>query len=241
MVLQAEMEYQLRTLEINEQNEIGRSSVSSSVKNERVKDYIESLNGDTIESSINNKFDVTADKEEIVVNNQVPESNTNKSTMKLVDFKEIDKNCRGKNELFDNVVTDENRKNIQYNTTNHQVNVSSNLHRSEEREDKLALILTKLIEQNQSNGSSCHRRNLELPVFSGNCEDWPMFFCEFNRSTTEQAYSDSENLRRLDKSVKGSARETVKALFVSPENVGEIIETLAETYGRPEWIMIGQS
>lgn len=243
IVLQAEMEYKLRTLEISEQSvsyaESEHSSVPSFVKNDRVKDYIESLNGDTIERSRNNKFMFNVDKE-IVLNHHTPESNIKKTISKAVEFKEADKDCFENTDILKNIVSEVNSKNIQYNTTNHQLNVSSNLHRPEnsEREDKLALILTKLVEQKQPKVYSCHRRNKELPTFSGSCEDWPMFLSEFNRSTDEESYSDSENLRRLDKSVKGLARETVRALFVSPENVDEIIETLAQTYGRPEWIMM---
>lgn len=93
IVLQAEMEYKLRTLEISEQSESyaesEHSSVPSFVKNDRVKDYIESLNGDTIERSRNNKFMFNVDKE-IVLNHHTPESNIKKTISKAVEFKEAD-------------------------------------------------------------------------------------------------------------------------------------------------------
>lgn len=100
-------------------------------------------------------------------------------------------------------------------------------------------VLAGLVEKSSINNSVPDKRRIgDLPIFTGNCEDWPMFKSEFYRSAEEGRFSDSELLRRLERAIRGNARQTVNALFVAPENVYEIMETLEETYGRPEWIML---
>jgi hypothetical protein len=42
----------------------------------------------------------------------------------------------------------------------------------------------------------------ELPTFSGNPEDWPIFTAEFRNSTQMCEYTDTENISRLRKCLK---------------------------------------
>nr|XP_023013523.1 uncharacterized protein LOC111503461 [Leptinotarsa decemlineata] len=91
---------------------------------------------------------------------------------------------------------------------------------------------------NESSKVSC--RNVvgkELPYFYGNVEDWPMFISLYQRSTETCAYSDEENLLRLQKALKNEALDAVKPLFVSPDNLNDILKTLEARFGRPEFIM----
>ncbi|XP_045463850.1 uncharacterized protein LOC123673410 [Harmonia axyridis] len=53
-----------------------------------------------------------------------------------------------------------------------------------------------------------------------------------------EGLSDQDNLIRLDRALKGKARETVKALLISPSNVSRIINMLEMNFGRPEWIVL---
>lgn len=76
-----------------------------------------------------------------------------------------------------------------------------------------------------------------LPYFDGNPEDWPLFFNQFERSTNLFNICDDENIIRLQKCLKGRARDAVQPLLIAPENVSKIIETLKITFGRPEFII----
>ncbi|XP_055623324.1 uncharacterized protein LOC129766751 [Toxorhynchites rutilus septentrionalis] len=52
----------------------------------------------------------------------------------------------------------------------------------------------------------------ELPVFSGDPLDWPLFISSFRHSTETCGYSDSENLLRLQRCLKGSSEQIVKVM-----------------------------
>ncbi|KAG5871320.1 hypothetical protein JTB14_021832 [Gonioctena quinquepunctata] len=77
----------------------------------------------------------------------------------------------------------------------------------------------------------------ELPLFYGNVEDWPMFISLYRRSTETCKFTDEENMLRLQKALKNEALEAVKSLFISPENLEDIIQTLETRFGRPEFII----
>ncbi|XP_036321563.1 uncharacterized protein LOC118735734 [Rhagoletis pomonella] len=91
-----------------------------------------------------------------------------------------------------------------------------------------------------SNGVMVLRKLQDLPEFSGHAEDWPIFFTAFQQSTNAYGYSNLENNQRLQKSLKGEARDTVKSLLIHPENVGNIIEQLRFRFGRPEQLIRSQ-
>ncbi|XP_055643306.1 uncharacterized protein LOC129779701 [Toxorhynchites rutilus septentrionalis] len=77
----------------------------------------------------------------------------------------------------------------------------------------------------------------DLPLFSGNSEEWPMFFSAFNTSTEACGYSNVENLGRLQQCLKGAALEAVRSRLLLPTSVPQVIHTLQMLYGRPEQII----
>ncbi|XP_075156608.1 uncharacterized protein LOC142229903 [Haematobia irritans] len=90
-----------------------------------------------------------------------------------------------------------------------------------------------------TNGHIAARKALstDLPTFSGKPEEWPLFYSAFVESTKLCGYSHSENLLRLQKSLKGKALEAVSSHIMLPQNVPEVIRTLKLLFGRPEIIM----
>lgn len=77
----------------------------------------------------------------------------------------------------------------------------------------------------------------DLPPFSGDIMDWPIFENEFTESTVEFGLSDRENLRRLIRSLSGKARKVVEPLLNSHSNVNQIMKILRTNFGRTEWIV----
>ncbi|XP_062540921.1 uncharacterized protein LOC134208963 [Armigeres subalbatus] len=77
----------------------------------------------------------------------------------------------------------------------------------------------------------------ELPEFSGNPEDWPLFFSMYSSSTQMCGFSNEENMLRLRKCLKGKALEAVKCRLLHPSNVFGVLSTLKMLYGRPEAIV----
>lgn len=74
----------------------------------------------------------------------------------------------------------------------------------------------------------------ELPTFSGDPEDWPIFYSSFRNTTEVCGYSDAENLARLQRCLRGNALESVRSRLLLPASVPFVIETLRKLYGRPE-------
>ena len=77
----------------------------------------------------------------------------------------------------------------------------------------------------------------ELPEFSGNSEDWPLFYSTYNSSTQMCGFTSEENMLRLRKSLKGKALEAVRCRLLHPTNVAGVMSTLKMLYGRPEAIV----
>ncbi|XP_062557407.1 uncharacterized protein LOC134222278 [Armigeres subalbatus] len=77
----------------------------------------------------------------------------------------------------------------------------------------------------------------DLPPFSGNPEDWPIFLSMFNSTTAMCGFTEEENIVRLQKSLKGKAYEAVKYRLMHPGNVQGIMNTLKMLYGQPEVIV----
>ncbi|XP_036346044.1 uncharacterized protein LOC118755304, partial [Rhagoletis pomonella] len=73
----------------------------------------------------------------------------------------------------------------------------------------------------------------DLPVFSGNVKDWPLFFANFNDTTENFGYSHRQNLMRLQKCLVGPAKEAVAAMLIYPSNVPNVISELEFRFGRP--------
>ncbi|XP_055633071.1 uncharacterized protein LOC129773484 [Toxorhynchites rutilus septentrionalis] len=107
------------------------------------------------------------------------------------------------------------------------------------------VVSTSLAENSPANvivGPSAHQlaaRHVvpkELPVFSGDPSDWPIFVTSYNNSTQICGYTDTENLMRLQRSIKGSALDAVKSFLLHPSTVSNVLSTLYTLYGRPEII-----
>lgn len=77
----------------------------------------------------------------------------------------------------------------------------------------------------------------DLPEFSGNPEDWPLFFSMFNSSSQMCGFSNEENMLRLRKCFKGKALEAVRCRLLHPSNIFGVMSTLKMLYGRPEAIV----
>ncbi|XP_055626607.1 uncharacterized protein LOC129768750 isoform X2 [Toxorhynchites rutilus septentrionalis] len=77
----------------------------------------------------------------------------------------------------------------------------------------------------------------ELPKFSGDPLEWPMFINAFESTTTMCGIQPDENLARLQKSLVGNAREKVQSILTLPAAIPEIIATLRDECGRPEQLV----
>ncbi|XP_058456720.1 uncharacterized protein LOC131434090 [Malaya genurostris] len=77
----------------------------------------------------------------------------------------------------------------------------------------------------------------DLPTFSGDPQDWPIFSSTFYNSTAACGYTDVENLARLQRCLKGSALEAVKSRLLLPQSVSFVMDTLKMLYGRPEILL----
>ncbi|XP_075162768.1 uncharacterized protein LOC142235399 [Haematobia irritans] len=77
----------------------------------------------------------------------------------------------------------------------------------------------------------------ELPIFSGNPEEWPLFSSTFDWSTAVCGLTDAENLIRLQRSLRGSALESVEKILIHPTCVPHAISTLKVLFGQPEKIV----
>ncbi|CAG7730066.1 unnamed protein product [Allacma fusca] len=81
------------------------------------------------------------------------------------------------------------------------------------------------------------RQARDLPIYTGEPEDWSQFIATYERTTRTCKFSAEENLSRLQKCLRGPAREIVCTLMVTPENVPKIIETLQKEFGKPKLII----
>ncbi|XP_039447331.1 uncharacterized protein LOC120426603 [Culex pipiens pallens] len=77
----------------------------------------------------------------------------------------------------------------------------------------------------------------KLPVFTGRCEEWPMFISSYETSNLACGFSNVENLARLQDSIREPALTNVRSLLLLPEKVPAAIETLRMLYGRPEQLL----
>ncbi|CAG7666298.1 unnamed protein product [Allacma fusca] len=84
---------------------------------------------------------------------------------------------------------------------------------------------------------SRHAMQRDLPTFSGEPEEWAMFAASFIRSTQACNFSNDENLSRLQKCLRGKAKDMVQSLLVTPNNVPEIMQTSEFNFGQAENII----
>lgn len=79
--------------------------------------------------------------------------------------------------------------------------------------------------------------NKDLPDFFGQPWDWINFITQFKETTEICGFTNSENMSRLRKCLKGKARDCVNALLSFTQDVDKIIKTLEKNFGRPEVII----
>jgi hypothetical protein len=77
----------------------------------------------------------------------------------------------------------------------------------------------------------------DLPNFDGKFDEWPIFYSQYEMTTEACKITDVENIQRLQKALKGEARDVVKCMLVSPHNVQRVMEILKRRYGRPKFIL----
>jgi hypothetical protein len=77
----------------------------------------------------------------------------------------------------------------------------------------------------------------DLPTFDGKFDEWPIFYSQYEMTTEACKITDVENIQRLQKALKGEAREVVKCMLVSLNNVQRVIEIWKRRYGRPKFIL----
>lgn len=79
----------------------------------------------------------------------------------------------------------------------------------------------------------------QLPMFSGNPKEWPMFESIYNRTTIDGDFNERKNIERLGRALRGEARNTVVDLWMFSEDTENIMDELRRSYGRPERVIVG--
>lgn len=77
----------------------------------------------------------------------------------------------------------------------------------------------------------------ELPYFDGDPEEWPLFIATFESTTRMCGYTPEENTVRLQKCLRGKAKDAVRCQLLYPGNVTSVIATLKMLFGRPEIVV----
>ncbi|XP_055614821.1 uncharacterized protein LOC129761139 [Toxorhynchites rutilus septentrionalis] len=90
---------------------------------------------------------------------------------------------------------------------------------------------------NRSQIAARHAVARDLPIFSGEPEEWPLFFATYENTTNLCGFSPEENMARLQKCLRGKALEAVKCQLLHPTNVEQVLSTLRMLFGRPEIIV----
>lgn len=77
----------------------------------------------------------------------------------------------------------------------------------------------------------------DLPIFTGNPEDWPIFFSTYESTTRMCGYTDSENMIRLRSCLKGDAFTAVRSFLLHPSTVGRAMDALKLRFGQPQFVI----
>ncbi|XP_061519215.1 myosin-6-like isoform X4 [Anopheles gambiae] len=108
------------------------------------------------------------------------------------------------------------------------------------RTNEKTMVEERLKEQLDLSGRQIAARHVlgkEVSYFSGDLEDWPLFFSTFEETSQTCGFSNAENLIRLQRCLKGNALELVKDQLTLKENVPDILETLKMIYGKPSLLI----
>lgn len=77
----------------------------------------------------------------------------------------------------------------------------------------------------------------DLPVFSGDPEEWPMFSSTYESTTRMCGYTDDENMIRLRNCLKGDAYATVRSFLLHPSTVHRAMDALKLRFGQPQFVI----
>ncbi|XP_045487974.1 uncharacterized protein LOC123689933 [Pieris rapae] len=78
----------------------------------------------------------------------------------------------------------------------------------------------------------------ELPIFEGDSSEWTAFRVVYE--DTSPMFSDVQNMARLRKAIKGTARESIKSLLYSEAKPEEVINALRRRFGRPDALVLAE-
>ncbi|XP_055584725.1 uncharacterized protein LOC129737589 [Uranotaenia lowii] len=94
--------------------------------------------------------------------------------------------------------------------------------------------------------NSCLKRNhlaarqviaKDLPSFSGNPEEWPIFISTYESTTSMCMFTDEENLSRLRTCLRGEALDAVRSFLIQPSTVRKAIDVLRLRFGQPQFVI----
>ncbi|XP_058817345.1 uncharacterized protein LOC131680649 [Topomyia yanbarensis] len=77
----------------------------------------------------------------------------------------------------------------------------------------------------------------ELPIFTGNPEEWPMFLSTYENTTSMCGFRDDENMIRLRNCLKGNALTSVRSFLLHPSTVDKAMAALKLRFGQPHSII----
>uniref|UniRef100_A0A1B0C9K2 Uncharacterized protein n=1 Tax=Lutzomyia longipalpis TaxID=7200 RepID=A0A1B0C9K2_LUTLO len=78
----------------------------------------------------------------------------------------------------------------------------------------------------------------EVKQFDGSFREWPGFINWWRSTSAACAFTPTEDITRLDKCLKGDAREAVQFLLYDSKNVPRILDVLEKRFGRPEFLVM---
>ncbi|KAL0818483.1 hypothetical protein ABMA28_008938 [Loxostege sticticalis] len=81
------------------------------------------------------------------------------------------------------------------------------------------------------------RQVIDLPIFTGAFNEWLPFAAAYKESSTAYNFTDVENLARLRNCLRGEAKEAVAELLCTGGSPEQVMRTLEQCFGRPEFII----
>lgn len=94
--------------------------------------------------------------------------------------------------------------------------------------------------QPQASSYADRRRLHDLPNFSGLPEEWPLFINTYKATTDSYAYSELENLLRLQKCLHGDAKAAVSSMLIHPQHIQQALAALELKFGQPDMLVRSQ-
>lgn len=80
----------------------------------------------------------------------------------------------------------------------------------------------------------------DLPSFDGSIEQWPKFYQTYLTTTNTYKYTKLENLVRLEKALRGKAKESVEAMLIHADSVDDAVNHLKFLYGDTDSLIKSQ-